>query len=134
MGSKSSSASSNATTTTNTDNRQVISGGGFGITGSTSQNVTFNNESLDAEIVKKAFDTFVINDSINGQGFSQLLGLADKMFTGAGEIISTAQNTTLKQIDSINTAQTDSAGQVSQKTLIILAVAGAGFLALRGHK
>jgi hypothetical protein len=124
FGGDSSSSSSNTTNTTNVDKRQVVDANGIGVS-SDSSTVTVNNTTLDGGIVNKALDAMTANDAANGQGFTQLLNLADKMFSSAGSMVSKAQDTALSQISSINTAANDAKGAINQKTLIILAGAAA---------
>lgn len=122
----SSSSSSNSTTTNNNiDRRQVVAEGGMGLSADGSTlNVTM--QSLDGGIVQKALDTVANADAISGQGFNQLLTLADKVITGAGGIIAATQETTNKQMDIINTTANDQRGQIDQKTIMVaVGVAGA---------
>lgn len=113
-----SSSSSNATTTTNTDKRLVVNDG-IGISSDTSS-VTVN--ALDGEIVTKALDTVQIADATNGQGFGQLVTLADKLFTGAGNLVAATQQTALEQMTQANV---ETAGKIDNKTITILGVAAA---------
>ncbi len=126
--SKSSSSSNQTTTTTNIDRRQVIGEGGIGLA---SDGATINVESIDGGIVKAALDVVKANDVTAGAGFEALLGLADKLLVGAGEVINKQQETTVKQIDQINTAAADAKGFIDNKTLVILAVVGAGVMIAR---
>ncbi len=137
MGGKSSSSSSSnsATTTTNIDRRQVVAEGATGIA---ADGATINIQELDSGIVKSALDTVKANDATNGAGFTQLLALADRFFTGAGEMINKTQDatikqqdTTIKQIDQINTAANDQSGKIDQKTLLIVAGAAVAAMAFR---
>lgn len=121
--SKSSSSSSSNTTTNNVDRRQVVAEGAIGIA---ADGANVNITTLDAGIVQAALDTVKADDATNGAGFNQLLNLADKLFTGAGEVINKTQETTIKQIDQINSAANDQKGSVDQKTLMI--VGGAAVL------
>lgn len=62
----------------------------------------------------------------NGDGFSALVNLADKLFSGAGRILSDTQAATLGQIGALNTAQNDAKGAIDQKTIMVMVgVAGA---------
>ena len=87
------------------------------------------------QLVNTGGDGFKQLLNTGGDGFKQLLTLADKMFTGAGDIIGKAQDTSLTQIGQISDAatsvQNDKVGAVNQKTLVILAAAGVGMMALR---
>lgn len=126
MGGGGGSSSSNSTTTQTTDKRMVVDQG-IGIS-SDSSTVTVN--ALDGEIVKKALDTVAAADATAGVGFTQLLGLADKLFTGAGNMIEKTQNSSLAALENINAAAADQAGTINQKTMIVLAVAAAGAFVL----
>ncbi len=124
------SSSSTQSTTQNTDKRIAIQDG----IGISSDSSTVNVTSLDAGIVTKALDTVNVADAANSQGFTQLLGLADKLFTGAGQTLQTAQSATLAQVGALNQAQNDARGTIDQKTLIIIAVAGAAAYAYSRKK
>lgn len=127
MGGGGSSKSSTTTTTQATDKRMVVDQG-IGIS-SDSSTVTVN--SLDAGIVTKALDTVAASDATNGDGFTKLLGLADKLFTGAGNMIDNTQSASLAQLETINAAANDQRGAIDQKTMVVLAVAGAAAYVLR---
>jgi len=116
------SQSSTNTTTTTVDKRMVVDGGSLGVTADGS---TITVNALDAGIVEKALDTVKASDATNGEGFSQLLDLASNLFDKGGALIEKTQDATLAQIDSINAAANDKQGAIDQKTMIVLAVAGA---------
>jgi len=116
------SSSSSNQTTQNTDKRLAIQEG-IGIS-SDQSTVNVNNTTLDAGIVSKALETVSVADASNAQGFGQLLSLADKLFTGAGQSLEASQATTLAQVGALTTAQNDARGSIDQKTMTILAVAG----------
>lgn len=126
--SKSSSSSSSTTNTTNIDRRQVVAEGAVGISSDRSK-ITIN--ALDGGIVLGALDAIKSSDATNGESFSKLLLLADKFMTGAGEVINKTQDTTIKQIEQITTAANDQKGMIDQKTLVIIAGAALGFMALK---
>lgn len=126
-GGSSSSSQSTSTVTENTDKRIAIDSG-IGIS-SDSSTVTVN--ALDSNIVQKALDTVAGADATAGQGFSQLIGLADKLFSGAGNMIERTQNASLAQLETLNTASNDKAGAVDQKTLIILGGVAVAVFAMR---
>lgn len=141
-GSSSSSASSN--TTNNTDKRIAVDKG----IGISSDSSTINVQALDGDIVKnaldalisgktvdagsvnRALDTVSANNAIAGEGFSKLLNLAGDLFAGAGNVIEKNQDTALAQIASINAAAADQKGTIDQKTIMVLAIAGAAAIAL----
>jgi hypothetical protein len=118
-GGGSSSSSSNQTQTTNTDKRMVLSGG-VGVS-SDQSTVNVTNTSLDPQIVQSTLDAIKANDATNGQGFSQLLTLADTLFQGAGQVIQKTQDSTMGQISALNTAAATTKGALDQKTLLIIA-------------
>lgn len=123
MGGKSSSSSkstSNIVTTT-TDKRLVVDGG----VGVSADNSTVNVQTLDAGIVKDALDTVKASDATNGEGFEKLLDLASNLFEKGGALIEKTQDTTLAQIEAVNAAANDREGAIDQKTMVVLAVAGA---------
>lgn len=152
--SSSSASTQTITETTNNvaDKRLVVDGGGLGITGdgngigltsNTSTNTTTNITTLDGGIVRAALDAITASnksnaqttqaaidavttaDATNGDGFTKLLGLADKLFTTGADLIETTGQTTLAQVAALNTAQNDERGAIDQKTITVLAVAGA---------
>lgn len=137
------SSSSSTTSTTNQvfDRRQVIGEGAIGLA-SDSSTINVTNQTLDNGIVNSALGTvndalaaISANDATNGQGFSQLLTLADRLFQGGGEILSKTADTTLAQVAALNTAQNDSTGKIDQKTIMVaVGVAGAVAIAYATSK
>lgn len=121
-----SSKSSSTTTTQTTDKRMVVDTG----IGISSESSNVNVTTLDAGIVNKALDTVQVSDATNKAGFTGLLELADKLFTQGGALLESTQQTTLAQIESINAAANDREGAIDQKTIIVLAIAGAAALVL----
>ena len=125
-GSSSSAASS---TTINTDKRNTVGPGGAAISGDGSSIVI-----TDSGIVSRALDTVDINNALMGQGLSSLLDNAVKMFNNTSDNALKMFNTsegligqTQKSVaDAYSTAQTDKAGSIDQKTMIVLAIAAAG--------
>lgn len=130
MGGSSKSSSSSSTTTNNSDKRIAVETG----IGISSDGSTINVQALDGAIVQKALDTVASADATAGEGFGALLALADKLFTGAGAVIEKTQDTTLAQLETINTAANDNKGSIDQKTIVVLAVAGAAALVLSRKK
>lgn len=115
-GGGSSSSSSNSTTTQNTDKRIAVESG-IGIS-SDSSSITVN--ALDGDIVKQALDVVGTADAANGEGFTKLLTLADKLFTAGGTILETSAANTQANIAAMQTTMNDAAGKVDQKTLLIV--------------
>lgn len=132
-GGGSSSSSSNTTQTKNTDKRLVVNSG-VGVS-SDSSTVNVTNTSLDPQIVNHALDVVSASDATNGVGFTQLLALSDKLFSGAGQVIHDQNQAVLGQVSAINTTANNAKGAIDQKTLIII-VAGAAvaIFALKGGK
>lgn len=125
-GGSSSTSSAQTTTTNTTDKRQVVDNG-VGVS-SDSSTVTVNV--LDQGIVEAALDTVKASDAVSGEGFTKLLGLADKLFTGGVDIIGKTQNSALAQLDAVNSSANDKKGAIDQKTIVVLALAGAAALVL----
>jgi hypothetical protein len=66
----------------------------------------------------------ITQDATNGEGFGRLLDLAENLFVGGGAIIQNLADSSKDSIEKINTAANDREGQIDQKTIVILAVAG----------
>lgn len=130
-GGKSSSSSSSTTTTNNIDRRQVVAEGGIGLA---SDGATINVQTTDAGIVHAAIDAIKADDATNGAGFSALLGLAEKLFVGAGDLVTRTQDTALGQIAALNTVANDAEGRIDQKTIIIAGAIGLGALYVMKRK
>lgn len=127
-GSKSSSAN---TTTTNTTDKRMVVDNGLGIS-SDSSTVTVNM--VDADIVKAALDTVTASDATNGEGFEKLLSLAGNLFEAGGKLIDKTQTASLAQLETINSAANDKTGAIDQKTIIVLAIAGAAAFVMKKGK
>ena len=131
MGESSSSSSSSQTNQTyNTDKRLVVDQG-IGIS-SDSSSVTVN--ALDAGIVgdslkavTKALDTVSTADAVAGDSLNRIIGLADKLFDGAGKLVTETQKTAATFAQS---AAADNKGVIDNKTIMVLGVAGAAAVAL----
>lgn len=142
-GMKKSQSSKVATTTTNNnlDRRQVIGEGGFGFAAD-GASISVTNQTLDSGALQGALNTantaieaISAADATNGQGFSQLLNLADRLFTGGGAILSQTADATLGAVAALNTAQNDSTGKIDQKTIMVaVGVAGAVAIAFAMSK
>jgi len=121
-GGSSKSSSTSNTTTTVTDRRIVADAGAIGLS---SDNSTINIQTLDAGIVGQALDTVNVGVTGLGEGFESLLNLAGDLFSQGGELIKTTQEQATSAVEAINTAANDREGSIDQKTMIVLAVAGA---------
>jgi hypothetical protein len=129
-GGGSGSSSSNTTTTETVDKRMVVDTG----VGISSESSTVTVNALDSGITQAALDVVKANDATNGQGFEQLLGLADKLFTTGSDLIGKTQSASLAQLETINTAANDKTGSIDQKTMIVLAIAGAAAIVMTKGK
>jgi hypothetical protein len=124
-GGGSSSSSSNATTTNTTDKRMVVDNG-VGVS-SDSSTVTVNATDLGA--IGKAFDFATgAGQSVSGT-MDKVLGLADVILKGSLDAVKTTNGVVSQAYE---TARTTATGSIDQKTMIVLAVAGAvAFVASR---
>lgn len=141
-GGSSKSSSTTNTTTTVQDKRLVVDGGAIGIT---ADNSSVNVQSLDAGIVSKALDTVQAGDATNAEGFAALLNsgsegferlltVAEKLITNSSDVVSKSQDAALAQIEAINARAADQEGSIDNKTLTVLAIAGAAALVLSRGK
>lgn len=139
------SKSSSSTTTNNADNRMAIQNG-FGLSHSSgnaldfSDNSTTTINSLDGGAISRAFDSVDLSSAANfgttsraldsidlsgkrlNDGFQSLIDAATSIFNDGQSLIGQTQKSVA---DAYSTAQTDAAGGIDQKTIIVLAVAGA---------
>lgn len=121
---KSSSSSSVATTNQAIDKRVAVESG----IGISSDGSTVNIQSIDADLMKETMNVLGASDAVKGEGFARLLNLADKLFDRAGGMVERTQNTALEQLDTLNRAQNDARGSIDQKTLMVIAIAGAAMV------
>jgi hypothetical protein len=134
-GGSSKSSSTTNTTTTVQDKRLVVDGGAIGIT---ADNSSVNVQSLDAGIANKAIDanaeglTALLNSG--SEGFERLLTVAEKLITNSSDVVSKSQDAALAQIEAINARAADQEGSIDNKTLTVLAIAGAAALVLSRGK
>lgn len=148
------SRSSSAQTTNNIDQRVAVQDG-LGISGDANA-IQLTSTTLDGGAIKGAFDfasgttsdALVTTratvgralDSIDasnaslGDGYDRLLGAAEKLFDRGENLIGQTQQAVA---DAYNRAQDTSRGTIDNRTIIVLAVAGAAaaaFIATRGTK
>lgn len=110
-------SSSSSTTTTNIDKRLAVGDGGIGNTGdNVSVNVT------DGGIVSRALDTIDLSNATNADGFGKLLEASTRLFDRGENLIGQTQKGVA---DAYASAQAQKTGSIDNKTIIILAVAGA---------
>lgn len=116
-------SSSSSNSTSNRDQRLAVGDGGAGVSGDNSSiGITTTNYSTDGAIVGRALDSVDSANATAGQGFTQLLASADKLFARGESLIGTTQKSVQ---DAYLSASTDAKGAIDQKTIIVLAVAGA---------
>lgn len=121
--SSSSSASTTSTTTTNNNTDKRISQQS-GVAVSNTGGVTIN--SADAGTVQAG--SAIANNAIaaNTQNFQTLADLANKLFTGAGAVVANQQASLASQSQNLTSALSNQSGGVSQKTILMLGLAGVG--------
>ncbi len=112
-------SSSSTADTTNIDKRLAVGDGGAGISGDNSSIVI---NSTDGAIVTRALDSVDSANAVAGDGFSALLQAADKLFAKGESLIKTTQDSVS---DAYLKAATEGKGTIDNKTIIVLAVAGA---------
>ena len=129
MGGKSSSSS--ASTTYNTDRRVAVQDG-IGISGDSNAvsvvtNITDGGiVSRGLDTVDKAIDAVSLSNANNAQGFDALLKTAESLWSRGENLIGQTQQAVA---DAYSRASNDKAGTIDNRTIIVLAVAGAAALA-----
>ena len=113
------SSSASMSTTNNLDKRLVVGDSALGIT---SDNSTLTLNMLDAGAIKGALDTVNMSNSIAGDGYARLISAAENMFNTSQGLIGQTQKSVA---DAYSIATTDKAGTIDNRTIIVLAVAGA---------
>lgn len=143
-------SSSTTQNTTNNYDKRVAVDSGFGLSGDGNSVSIMNNN---AEVVARALDSVDKNNAIYGEGFtnlldtsnsqfgkvinanqssfSQLLDKATQMFNTSESLIGQTQKSVA---DAYNQAQTTAKGTIDNKTIIVLAVAGAVALVMISKK
>ncbi len=86
-----------------------------------------------ADVVRAALRTVEVGDATNGEGFSRLLDFAGRLFDGAGDVISRSQSMAESaQAGALATASEMKTGSIDNKTIVVIAVAGAAAVAAWG--
>jgi hypothetical protein len=116
------SSSASMATTNNLDKRLVVGDSALGIT---SDNSTLTLNMLDAGAIKGALDTVNMSNSIAGDGYARLISATENMFNTSQGLIGQTQKSVA---DAYSIATTDKAGTIDNRTIIVLAVAGAAAL------
>lgn len=97
-------------------------------------NLTNNIQSLDADVVSRALDTVDRTNAIAGQSLDDLLTLTATVFDRGATIAQTAMEQTGAAYDLLlaRKEETDSraSGQLDQRTVVVLAIAGAAVAAV----
>lgn len=117
------SRSSSTQQTINTDKR-VVTESGFGLSGDSNQ-IAITTTSTDPTIVARALQTVDVNNATNAQGFTALLDAASDLFNRGENLIGQTQSAVA---DAYGQAQLNKAGTIDNRTIIVLAVAGAAAL------
>lgn len=120
MGSKSKSSQA----TTNNDNRVAVDGG-IGL--SASDGNTISVTTSDPVIVSRALDSVDVANAGMSEGFERLLNAAGGLFDRGESLIGQTQKAVA---DAYGQAQNDARGTIDNRTMIVLAVAGAAALVL----
>lgn len=120
MGGKSSSSASSQTTN-NQDNRVAVQDG-IGLSASSGNVINVTTTTTDAAIVGRALQTVDMSNATLGEGFEGLLAAADNLFNRGESLIGQTQKSVA---DAYGQAQTNKAGTIDNRTIIVLGVAGA---------
>lgn len=144
------SSSAQSSTTNNYDNRVAVQDG-IGLSNSSGNSVVITDggstaKALDATVatvrealgfsgdtVGRAFDSLEISSATLGDGYAKLIDAASEVFDRGEGLIGQTQKAVA---DAYSQAQTDKAGTIDNRTIIVLAVAGAAaaFFFTRGRK
>lgn len=120
--------SSSSQASSNYDNRVAVQDG-IGLSASSGN--TISVQTVDAEIVGKALDSVNIGSALGAENFSKLLDVQKEMFNSSQGLIGQTQKAVA---DAYGQAQNDKAGTIDNRTIIVLAVAGAAALVAMNHK
>jgi len=122
---------------TNNYDQRVAVQDGIGFSGSSnnalniSTTTTTNNNITDGGIVSRALDSIDINNATNAQGFQSLLGAAESLWQRGEKLIGQTQQSVA---DAYMTAQTEAKGTLDNRTIAVIAVAGAAALAFASRR
>ena len=124
-GGGSSSSSSTSSQTTSIDKRMVVDNG----VGVSSDSSTVTVTATDLGAIDKAFGFASASGDKIVSSFDKVVGLADVLLRGSLDAVKTTNGVVSQAYE---TARTTAAGAIDQKTMIVLAVAGAvAFVASR---
>lgn len=129
------SSSKSSQASSNTDNRVAVQDG-IGLSASSGNTISVTT--VDAEIVGnaldsvgKALDSVNISSALGAEGFAKLLETSKDMFNTSQGLIGQTQKAVA---DAYGQAQNDKAGTIDNRTIIVLAVAGAAALVAMNQK
>ncbi len=129
-----SSSSASTQETNNFDQRNAVQDG-IGLSGSSGNAVTLNNTNTtnitDGGIVTKALDSINLNNATNAEGFESLLSAAESLWQRGEKLIGQTQQSVA---DAYMTAQTEAKGTLDNRTIAVIAVAGAAALAFASRR
>ena len=121
MGLFSSNKSSATNNTTNNDLRVVADGGGIGVSGSGNAISV-----LDGGAIARTFDSLDLINKTNGQTYQDMLSTVASLFTKTSDALSTnASQTQANVLEAYRNAASDAGKTIDNRTIIVLAVAGA---------
>jgi hypothetical protein len=126
MSNSSSSKSKSSSSTVNNDKRVVADGGSLGVSG---DSVTVNVS--DQQAIQGALQFAEGANAIAGTSYEKLLDVASGIFEGAATAVSKAQDQTAS---AYQTAVAEKSGTVDNKTIMVVALAAAGVMALKAAK
>lgn len=139
------SSSASTQETNNFDQRNAVQDG-IGLSGSSGNAVTLNNTNttnvMDGGIVSRSLQTvddtvtrslnsINLNNATNAQGFESLLGAAESLWQRGEKLIGQTQQSVA---DAYMTAQTEAKGTLDNRTIAVIAVAGAAALAFASRR
>jgi len=114
--------SESSQSSSNYDQRVAVQDG-IGLSGSSGN--TISVQTVDAQIVGKALDSVNVSNALGADNFSKLLEVGKEMFNTSQGLIGQTQKAVA---DAYGQAQNDKAGTIDNRTIIVLAVAGAAAL------
>lgn len=125
-----SSKSSSSNTTSNYDKRVAVQDG-FGLSGDNNTVQMLDGGAIDqafkfsGETVSRALDSVDSNNATLGAGYESLIDASREIFNSGQNLIGQTQKAVA---DAYGNAQADKAGTIDNRTLIVLAAAGAATL------
>lgn len=115
--------SKSSSSTTNTDKRLAVGDGGIGVTADDSSvaiNIT------DGGIVSRALDSIDLNNATLADGYGALIDAGEELLKANFDAGQNLIGTTQKHVaDAYGQAQANANGTIDNRTLMVLAVAGA---------